>query len=475
MSVIPFFLAGHPTTRPRTAPIHAPWDGQLLAEVCVATPEDLDHALHAAWAARPTLAGMPRHRRAAILEAARDAILSDLPALAATLSAEAGKPVTLAEGEVRRTADTFTDAAFAARGLAGTPVPLDAAPGGEGRVALSERVPVGVLAAITPFNFPLNLVAHKLAPAIAAGCPVVLKPAPETPLSALRLAQILYDAGLPPEALSVLPLDVSDAGPLSTDPRVAALSFTGSAAVGWKLKAQAQRARVFLELGGNAGVYVHSDADLDLAASRIAWGGFAYAGQACISVQRVFVHAEVYDAFVPKLLREVSEQITAGDPASRDTVVGPLIRRRDADRVRQWVREAVQAGATRLLGTDGEGQLVPPQILCDAPSSARVCREEVFGPVVVLQRVGSAQEALGAINDSPFGLQAGVFTEDVSLLLRAHRELEVGAVIHNDASTFRVDLMPYGGVKQSGLGREGPRYVVEELTEPRLLVLRMPT
>ncbi|MCB9681868.1 MAG: aldehyde dehydrogenase family protein [Alphaproteobacteria bacterium] len=468
----PFLVAGRWVTSSVHDDIASPFDGRLVRRVCRATPEHLEQALAAADAAAPTLAALSPARRAEILEVARQGVTDHRDALVAALVDEAGKPVTAARGEVDRCLDTFTDAAWAARSALGSLEPLDALNPGEGRVGLVARVPVGPVAAITPFNFPLNLVAHKLAPAIAAGCPVILKPAPQTPGAALILGRILTDAGLPDGGLSVLPLSNEDAGPLSSDPRVRFLSFTGSAKVGWALKARAAHMRVALELGGNAGVYVAEDADLDRAVARIAAGGFGYAGQSCISVQRVYVHRSRYDAFVDALVAHVATTVRAGDPHDDDVTVGPVIRQRDAERIVAWVDEAVQAGATVRCGGTADGTLVAPTVLTGAPPDAKVMCEEVFGPVVTVVPVADDDEALRRLDDTAYGLQAAVFTRRVDLVLRAWRTLHVGGVIHDDASAWRVDLMPYGGTKDSGIGREGPRHAVLEYTEPRILVLR---
>jgi glyceraldehyde-3-phosphate dehydrogenase (NADP+) len=339
-------------------------------------------------------------------------------------------------------------------------------------VGLVARVPVGPVAAITAFNFPLNLVAHKLAPAIAAGCPVVLKPAPQAPSAALILGEILSDAGLPPGALSVLPLDVDAAGALSTDRRLRLLTFTGSAKVGWALKARATHMRVVLELGGNAGVYVAADADVPRAIERLAAGGFGNAGQSCIKVQRVFVHRSRWDEVLSGLVAHVASRVKAGDPRDPDVVVGPVIRASDAERIVAWVDEAKAGGATVHCGGTRSGQVVAPTVVTGVDPGAKLACEEVFGPVVALWPVDDDDEGLRRLDDSAYGLQAGLFTRDVGLVLRAWRTLHVGGVIHDDTSAFRVDLMPYGGVKESGIGREGPRHAIDEFTETRILVLR---
>jgi acyl-CoA reductase-like NAD-dependent aldehyde dehydrogenase len=369
---------------------------------------------------------------------------------------------------------TFEVAAEEARRLPGSGevLPMDLAPHGEGRVALTRRVPIGPVAAISPFNFPLNLVAHKLAPAWAAGNPVVLKPASRTPLSALRLATLMHDAGLPDGALSVLPMTRETGDLLVRDDRYKLLTFTGSDEVGWKMKASAGRKKVVLELGGNAAVIVDEGADIATAAERVATGGFSYAGQSCISVQRVYVQAAAWDAFAAALLDKV-RALVVGDPMDERTHVGPLISPDDVDRIETWTREAVAGGATVLLGgTRHSDRVFPPTVLTGVPRDAKLCAAEAFAPVVVLERVDSMDEAFAAVNDSAFGLQAGIFTPRLETTLRAFEQLEVGGVLVNDVPTYRIDHMPYGGVKDSGLGREGPRYAIEDMTELRLLVIR---
>lgn len=466
------WVAGAPRATSDVRPVRSPWDGRVVTEVGQADRSLLDEALARAEGARGVMEALPAHARATILERARDGLARRTEELVAAVVDEGGKPVGAARGEIARAAETLTDAAFAARMTTGWLEPLDAVPAGEGRMGLVRRVPVGVVAAITPFNFPVNLVLHKLGPAVAAGCPVVLKPAPETPSAALILAEILHEAGLPAGGLSVLPCDVEVAQALVADPRVAFLSFTGSAAVGWKLKVLAGRARVALELGGNAGVYVAADADLDRAVEACARGGFANAGQSCISVQRVLVHEAVHEAFLARFAAHVRDTVRAGDPWDPGVVVGPLVRDRDADRVEAWIAEAVAGGAQVLVGGVRQGRVLPPTILTGVPPGCRLDREEVFGPVVTVQSVPGDDAALTALDDTAFGLQAAIFTRDVGLLMRAWRTLHVGGIVHDDASAFRADAMPYGGTKDSGLGREGPRHAILELTEPRLLVLR---
>lgn len=467
----PFLVAGRWVASDDVRTIRSPFDGAAVGEVCWAGADDLEAALAAAHDVRRDLAAWPAVERAELLERARDGVKARADAIVDALVAEAGKPVSAARVEAERALDTFTDAAWAARSVMGHVEPLGALHAGVGRTGLVQRVPIGPVAAITPFNFPFNLVAHKLAPAIAAGCPVVLKPAPQTPTAALLLAEILVEAGLPAGALSVLPLDVDDAEPLTTDPRLRFLSFTGSAAVGWALKSKATHMTVALELGGNAGVYVAADADVAHAVKRVAAGAFGYAGQSCISVQRVYVHRSLFDGFVRQLVAH-TKTVVAGDPRHEATVVGPVIRASDAERIVAWVDAAREAGATVHCGGTADGSVVAPTVLTDAPETTKVMCDEVFGPVVTVVPVDDDDEALRRLNDTAYGLQAGLFTDRLDLVMRAWKELDVGGIIHDDASAFRVDLMPYGGTKDSGVGREGPRHAILELTEPRILVLK---
>jgi acyl-CoA reductase-like NAD-dependent aldehyde dehydrogenase len=457
--------------RGKVLPVRSPFDGEVVREVTLADAETLDAAAEAAVRAQPAMAALTREARAGILERIAVGLGARREELARTLQRESGKPIAYARLEVDRAGDTFRASAEAARQLAGQEIPLDAATPGAGRVAFTRRFPVGPVASITPFNFPLNLVAHKVGPAIAAGCANVVKPASATPLSALLLAGIAHEAGVPPGGLSVVVCDRAVGQRLVEDDRFRLLSFTGSAEVGWRMKRDAGKKRVTLELGGNAAAIVLADADVDHAAARCAVGGFYQAGQSCISVQRVIVHRDVYDRLRDAIV-DRTRAIVWGDPSADTTVCGPLIDAANADRVVAWVDEALGRGARRLAGGQREGAVVAPTLLEAVPRDARVSAEEVFGPVIVLDVVGSVDEALHVAGATRFGLQCGIFTHDVRALLRAWEELEVGAVIHDDAPAFRVDLMPYGGVRDSGLGREGPRWAVEEMTEPRLLVLK---
>jgi len=472
--VRPLFLAGQRRLTTETTEVRSPHDGQLVARVAVAGLAEYEEAASACVAAAPAVAAVPVHQRATLLRRVADALRHRADDFARTIVREAGKPLRDARTEVNRAAMTFEVAAEEARRLAGSGevVPMDLAPHGEGRFGLTRRVPIGPIAAIAPFNFPLNLVAHKLAPAWAAGNPVVLKPASRTPLSALLLADLMHEAGLPPGALSVLPMSRETGDRLVRDDRYKLLTFTGSDEVGWAMKAKAGRKKVVLELGGNAAVIVDAGADVELAAERVATGGFSYAGQSCISVQRVYVHGACWDAYTALLLEKV-RALVVGDPMDEATHVGPLISASDVERIEGWVQEAVNAGATVLLGGRRHSDRVfPPTVLTGVPRDAKICAAEAFAPVVVLERVATMEEAFAAVNDSAFGLQAGIFTADLETALRAYEQLEVGGLLVNDVPTYRIDHMPYGGVKDSGIGREGPRHAIEDMTELRLLVIR---
>jgi len=465
-------LAGQWHQGSQTYEVRNPYDQQIVGIVSRATPADLEQAIQAAVRASAEMSRLPLHQRAAILRGTSDGLKAQAEDMARTIAQEAARPIKQARAEVQRSIFTFAQAAEEATRIHGEVINLDASAVGEGRQGIVRRFPVGPVAAITPFNFPLNLVAHKLAPALAAGCPVVLKPASQTPISSLKLAEIMLDAGCPEGALSVLPMPSKEASPLVEDERFKLLTFTGSPAVGWAMKNRAGRKRVMLELGGNAGVVVHQDADLSFAASRITTGGFSHAGQSCISVQRIFVHRPVSEAFMDLLVPSV-QALKMGDPLDEATDLSSLITPGEAERVAQWLEEARIAGATIATGGGVRGGMVEPTILVGARPDLQVNCQEIFAPVVTVQVYDTFEEALAMVNDSDFGLQAGVFTHDLRLVWQAYETLEVGGVIVNDVPTWRVDHMPYGGVKQSGFGREGVKYALEEMTEPRLLVLNV--
>ncbi len=464
--------AGEWTEKGEKFEVLSPHDGSVAGEALRPSSDVIEMAVAGAVSAFPVMKGMATRERAEILRRASALIRKRGSELAGLISLESGKPMRYAAGEAARAVHTFSEAAEECSRLYGETIPLDTSTPGEGRMGLTGWFPVGPVLAITPFNFPLNLVAHKLAPAIAAGCPVILKPSSETPLTALLLAEILLDAGLPPGALSVLPMSGAEAGLLAVRPVIAKVTFTGSAEVGWELRRRAFRKKVTLELGGNAAVVLHCDwDDISGAAARIAVGGYAYSGQVCISVQRIFVHNSIYSTFMEAFVREVSG-IKRGDPLDEATGIGPMINEGEARRVERWVDEAVSEGAVAVTGGPREGAFYPPTILENTRHGMKVVDEEVFGPVTVVFGYDDFDEALAEVNDSRFGLQAGVYTNDVGLVRRAFDTLEVGGVIAGDIPTFRVDRMPYGGVKESGAGREGLRWAIREMCEIRLLVLK---
>ena len=469
-------LAGQPVAPSSAAaslPLVDPWDGAALGRQQLAGEEEVERALALAFGARPACAALAPWRRGEILETIAQGVAARREELATLIVAEAGKPLTFARGEVDRCVSTFRVAADEARRPQDEVVAIDAVAAGQGRTGLVRRFPAGVVVGIAPFNFPLNLVAHKLAPAIAAGCPWILKPPVQAPSCALILAELAVAAGWPADGAHVLLVDNHLAQRLVQDERPAIVSFTGSDVVGWRLKALAGKKRVLLELGGSAPVIVHRDADLDLVMARVPGGAFAYAGQVCISVQRLLVHRELLPALRTRLSAAVEGGVTWGDPRREDTVSGPLIDERSTDRVQGWLDQAVAAGARVVAGGGREGpRMLRPVLLEGVPHDQPLWRQELFGPGLVLEAFDDLDHAIRLANDSPWGLQAGVFTRDVQALFQLHRGLEVGGVIHDDAPTFRVDQMPYGGVKDSGLGREGLRWAIADYTEPRLLVIR---
>jgi acyl-CoA reductase-like NAD-dependent aldehyde dehydrogenase len=450
--------------------IRSPYDGRVVTRAIMADGALIERAIANAAAARPRMKALAPFERAEILERFSRHVVETRDELAQMLCEEAGKPIAFARIEADRCAQTISDAAHWARYTESELLGLDASPVGAGRVGILRRFPVGVVAAITPFNFPLNLVAHKIAPAIAAGCPIVLKPASQTPSVACRLAQLAVQAGLPAEAIQVVLARGGDSDRLVTDDRIALVTFTGSAEVGWQIKSRCGKKKVALELGGNAGAIVEPDSDWETAAKKIATGGFAFAGQSCISVQRVFVHSSIASKFTEALVTAAGAT-PSGDPADPKTVCGPLIDEANVTRVKQWIERAIAKGGRALTGNKAEGSVLFPTVMIDVPADCEVNCSEVFGPVVTVAKYDSFDQALEMVNDSRYGLQAGIFTNDIRKIWKAYETLEVGGVIHNDVPTFRVDLMPYGGVKDSGVGREGARWAIQEMTEPKLLVL----
>ena len=468
----PLLLAGKLTVTNEQQEVVFPYDGSRIGAVWLATDEVVEIALAAAEAAERELAALPPHRRAEILKLAATLVADSGEQLARQMTLETGLAIRESRAEVDRTVEIFEIAGEEARRIsaAGEVVPIDAVPRGEGRIGLTKRFPVGTVLGITAYNAPLLLVAHKVAPALAAGCPCIIKPAPKTPLSALSLGQIMLQAGAPPAALSVVPTTNERAERMVRDERVKMLSFTGSARAGWHLKRIAATPRVTLELGGNGAVIVHHDADLEYAAGRCAMGGFLRAGQACISVQRLYVHESIFDAFRDTFVERVAE-LRVGNPLDDVTALGGLVDEAAAERTMSLIEEARAAGAEVLHGGGRNGSAIEPTVLVRVDESMRVCAEEAFSPVVVLLPYQDLDDVLDRVNDSPYGLQAGLFTRDVRVIHEAFERLEVGALIVNDINSFRVDQMPYGGTKQSGFGREGLRYAIREMTEERLLVL----
>jgi glyceraldehyde-3-phosphate dehydrogenase (NADP+) len=467
----PFYLGGEWRTSDRGIEVVNPYTGRPVWEVSRAGEAEIEEAIGAAVSAAPRMRALHAYERAEILEAVAAGVKERREELARAMTAETGKPISFARVEAERTAFTFTAAAGEAKRLDGEVISLDLAPHAAGRTGILRRFPLGPIAAITPFNFPLNLVAHKLAPAIAAGNSVVLKPSSAAPRTALLLAGIIASAKLPAGALNVLPCSSDEAGQLVSDERLRLITFTGSPVVGWDLKARAGRKRVTLELGGNAAVIVDEGIDWKGAVKRIALGAYGHAGQSCIAVQRVMVHASVFEPFLAELVA-VSRSTPVGDPWLEETVVGPMIDEESAAKVEGWIREAVAAGAVLHCGGTRERALMQPTVLTNVRSSMSVCANEVFAPVVTVEPFGTIAEAFSMVNDSRYGLQAGIFTNNLEHAFRAYDVLEVGGVILNDYPTFRIDHMPYGGVKESGFGREGLRYAIEEMTEPKLLVLK---
>ncbi|MCM3412736.1 aldehyde dehydrogenase family protein [Metabacillus litoralis] len=448
----------------------SPYNNEKIAEIASATEEDVDKAIAAAYQTNEIMAEMPAHRRASILERVANLIEERADEAAKIISAEAAKPYKTALGEVSRTVATYKFSAEEAKRIHGETIPLDAAVGGENRIAYTVREPIGVIGAITPFNFPMNLVAHKVGPAIASGNTVVLKPAEQTPLSSLFLADIFKEAGLPDGALNIVTGKGSVVGEkIVKDDRVKKISFTGSPAVGIGIRNKAGLKRVTLELGSNAAVIIDQGIDLDKIIDRCVMGAFSFQGQVCISLQRVYIHESLYEQFVEKMVA-ATKQLKIGDPLDPNTDVSALISPRDVDRALVWIEEAKQGGAKVLTGGAAEGNVLQPTILTDVDAKLKVSCQEVFAPIVLINKVSSVEEAISNVNDSRYGLQAGIYTDNIHTALMATKKLHVGGVMVNDIPTFRVDHMPYGGVKESGVGREGVKFAIEEMTEQKLVV-----
>ena len=470
----PILLAGRWVDSPDPLVVTNPADPATPAGTTYhATEAQYEEAVRAAVAAFEETRVLPAYERGRILREISAGIAARREELGALICREAGKPIRDSLVEVDRATLTFRLGAEEAERLIGETIPLDLMPASKGRIGVTRRFPIGPVAAISPFNFPLNLAAHKLAPAIAAGCSIVLKPPSKDPLTMLTVGEIVAEAGLPAGAVSILPMTRELGDRMVSDERFKLLTFTGSPSVGWRMKERAGKKKVVLELGGNAGVIVDESADLDWAVRRILVGGFMYAGQVCISVQRMFVHETIWDTFMAKFV-EGARGLKLGDPADPQTDLGPMVDEAAATRTQRWVDEAVALGGKLLLGGKADGTFFPPTILTEVPVTAAVCSNEAFAPLVVVFPFTDVGDAIRRVNDSSFGLQTWIFTNDLGSAWRAFHELEVGGVIVNDVPTYRIDHMPYGGVKDSGQGREGLRWAIEDMTEIRIMVVAQP-
>ena len=473
MKTYPYYLANEPQTPNTDLQVADKYTGRTEYQVALADPDTIDRAIAASVQAADSMRRMPPHERQAILNHCVSRFTERSDELAMTLCIEAGKPIKDSRGEVSRLIDTFRIAAEESVRIGGELMNLEISTRSEGYRGMFKRVPIGPCSFISPFNFPLNLAAHKVAPAIAAGCPFVLKPASLTPIGALIIGEVLAETDLPKGAFSILPCRRDGADLFTTDDRLKLLSFTGSPVVGWDLKARAGKKKVVLELGGNAACIVDADTDLIDATERIVFGAYYQSGQRCIGVQRILVHDSIYDELRERLV-ESTRQLISGDPRDEDTFIGPMISETEATRLESWITSAVNAGGRLLCGGKREGAMLEATLLEDVPEDQAVCTQEAFGPVAVLNRFSSFREAIAEVNDSVFGLQAGIFTRDIYRIQEAWDELEVGGVVIGDVPSWRVDNMPYGGVKDSGLGREGIRFAIEDMTEIRNLVIRTP-
>lgn len=468
-----FLVAGEWRDSREALEVTSPYDGQVVGITYRPTQADIEEAISAAAEAVAETGALPTYRRAEILCNIHSGIVQHREDLARLIALEAGKPIRDSRREVDRAIHLMELAAEETRRIGGEVLPLDLLEAAKGRMAITRRFPLGPILGITPFNFPLNLICHKLAPAIAGGNTVIIKPSSAAPLTALLLAEVVRESGLPHQAFSVLPCTTASSEAMVKDDRLKMLTFTGSSALGWRLKAIAGKKKVVLELGGNAGAVVDRDADIEYAAQRSAYGAFVYSGQTCISLQRLYVHKDVYGPFLDLLKGHVAS-LKMGHPLDEDTSIGPLITPHAANRVREWLEEAVSQGVKVLVGGKlHENNIVEPTIVTDVGPEMKISCEEVFGPVVTITPFSSFEDAIGEVNHSRFGLQAGVFTNDINKIFYAYNTLEVGGVMVNDVPTFRADHMPYGGVKDSGIGREGVRYAIEEMTEPKVLVLNL--
>lgn len=465
-----FLINGEWRQSSKKEDVKNPYNNETIAQVYFAEEADIEDAVKSSQKAFDITKKLPAYKRAEILKNIIKGLEQRKEEIAKAITIEAGKPITDSRVEVSRAINTFQIASEESKRIEGEVIPLDLMQGSENRFGIVRRFPIGPILGITPFNFPLNLVAHKVAPAIASGNTIILKPAPKTPITAILLGEIVGEAGLPSGGLNVIPCSNPLAEKLVTDDRIKKFSFTGSAAVGFKLKAKAGMKKVTLELGGNAGVIIHSDADIDFAAKRCTIGAFSYAGQICISVQRMFVQKNIYSDFLDKFLANV-KNLRVGDPMDESTNIGPMIEQGVSQRTEEWLNEAIKDGAKVLIGGNRNGNFFEPTVLTNTKPSMKVCGEEVFAPLVNVEQYEKFEDAVAMVNNSLYGLQAGIFTRDIKNIFYAYNELEVGGVIVNDIPTYRIDHMPYGGVKMSGFGREGIRYAINEMTELKLLAI----
>jgi len=470
---VPILVGGERIKTGEEMAVIFPLDGSEVSKVYMAGDWEIERAIERALKAFPVMRELSSYEKERILLNVADKLEKRKEEFAETITLEAGKPIKLSRAEVERAILTLRTAAEEAKRIGGELIDLDVT-GTSDRFAITKRFPIGPVLGITPFNFPLNLVAHKVAPSIAAGNPIVIKPGPQTPLSALKLGDLFYEAGLPEGALSIVPTTNERAEKMVRDERFELLSFTGSAKVGWYLKGICGRKRVVLELGGNAGVIVDRDSDISLSAKQIVRGAFAYAGQSCISVQRVYADYEIFENLKEEILKE-AEKVRVGDPRDPEVDVGPMIRESEAQRALEWIEEAISKGANLVKGGKRKGSILYPTILENVSRETKMWREEIFAPVFMMNSYGDFKEAIKFVNDSDYGLQAGIFSRNMERVLEAFYKLDVGGVIVNDISTTRIDPMPYGGIKKSGLGREGIRYAIEEMTEIKILLLRKPS
>ncbi len=469
----PFYLANQAESPNNDLNVTNKYTGEVVTRVAIADPQTIDRGIAATVEAAPAMREMPPYARQAVLQHCVDRFSERRDELAQALCVEAGKPIKDSRGEVTRLIDTFRIAAEESVRIGGEVMNLEISPRAKGYRGMFKRVPIGPCSFISPFNFPLNLAAHKVAPAIAAGCPFILKPASRTPIGALIIGEVLSETDLPRGAFSILPCHREGADLFTTDERLKLLSFTGSPAVGWNLKSKAGKKQVVLELGGNAACIVDEDADLDDTVKRLIVGAFYQSGQSCIGVQRILIHEKIYAELKERLV-QATLKLVAGDPKNEDTFIGPMIAESEAERLEQWIAEAAAAGGTILCGGQRNGAILEATLLENVPGELKICAQEAFGPVAVLSSFSEFDEALRQVNDSVFGLQAGIFTRDLYKMQRAWDQLDMGGVIIGDVPSWRVDNMPYGGVKDSGLGREGIRFAIEDMTEIRLLVIRTP-